>query len=80
MSRDGNIQRGTFLKNHNYHHKNSIDDSNHHDEMALYQGINKRDTNGPRHQNSAYHKNSPIDCDGAQLTNAQCHVTPIYIL
>ena len=26
------------------------------------------------------HKNSPIDCDGAQLTNAQCHmVTYIHI-
>ena len=25
------------------------------------------------------HKNSPVDCDVVQLTNAQCHTVPTYI-
>ena len=33
-----------------------------------------------QHQNSAHPRNSLIDCDGVQPTNAQCHIVPISIL
>ena len=36
--------------------------------------------NDIQHQNNAHPKNCPIDCDGVQLTNAQCHMVPISIL
>ena len=31
------------------------------------------------HQNGAHPQNRPIDCDGVQLTNAQCFMVPISI-
>ena len=36
--------------------------------------------NDTQHQNNAYPKNSPVDCDGMQLTNAQCHMVSISLL
>ena len=36
--------------------------------------------NDTQHQNKTHPKPSPIDCDGVQLTNAQCHMVPISIL
>ena len=33
-----------------------------------------------QHQNNAHPKTNPIDCDGVQLTNAQCHMVPISII
>ena len=34
--------------------------------------------NDTQNQNNAHPINSPIDCDGLHLTNAQCHMVPIY--
>ena len=39
----------------------------------------KRTHNDTQHQNNAHRKNSPIECDGVQLTNVQCHMVPISI-
>ena len=36
--------------------------------------------NDTQHQNNANPKNSPIDCDGVLLTNAQCHMVPTSII
>ena len=92
MSGDRNIQESAYLQNH----KNIVtivtespnkyiiidrmaikipnNSSNHHDERV------KGTDNDIQHQNSAHPKTSPIDCDGVQLSNAQCYMVPICIL
>ena len=35
--------------------------------------------NDTQHQNSVHPKNSPLDCDGVHLTDAQCHIVLISI-
>ena len=57
---------------HNYHDEN-------HDEIELYQGNIKGAHNDTQYQSSTHHK-SHIDGDGAQLSNAQCHMVPISTL
>ena len=44
--------------------------------MELVKGTH----NGTQHQNNAHPKNTPIGCDGMQLTGALCHMVPISIL
>ena len=49
--------------------------------MMVYNSIKKIVTGSPndtQHQNNAHPKTSPIDFDGVLLTNAQCHMVPIY--
>ena len=67
-------------KSHNYYDKN-------HDEIELYQGNSKRSTyiyiyimTLNTRTAHTHKKNSPIDRDGVQLTNAQCHMAIISIL
>ena len=61
-------------------HRNPNNSHKYRDEIELYQGINKRNTSDTPHQNNAYSKHSLIDCDGVQLTNAQCHMVPMSVL
>ena len=35
--------------------------------------------NGAQHKNNERPKTGPLDCDEVQLTNAQCHMVPIYL-
>ena len=35
--------------------------------------------NGTQHKNNERPKTGPTDCDEVQLTNAQCHMVPIYL-
>ena len=44
-----------------------------------FQEIVKWAHNDTQHQNSEHPQNSPIDGDGVQLTDAQCHVVPLWI-
>ena len=62
-------------------HKN-LNNNNHnlHDEIELFQWINKRTHNETQQQNNALRQNSPINYDGVQLTNEQCHMVPIFML
>ena len=48
--------------------------------MKTMKDIVKEVPNDTQHQNNAHPNNSPIDCDGVQLTNAQCYMVPISIL
>ena len=51
--------------------------------MIKYNSINeivKGAQNDTQQQNNAHPKDSPVDCDGVQLTNAQCHMVPISTL
>ena len=36
--------------------------------------------NDIQYQNNAHPKTSPIDCNGVQLANAQCHMVPVSML
>ena len=56
---------------------NHYDDENH-DEIELYQGNSKRSTYW--HSIPEQRTPSSIDCEGVQLTNAQCLMVPISIL
>ena len=56
--------------NHNNHDGN-------HDEIELYQGNSKRSTYWHVAPEKRIPQNSPTDCDGVQLTTAQCHMVPI---
>ena len=42
-------------------------------------GLLKGTHNDTRDQDNAHPKTSLIDCDGVQVTNAQCHMVPIFI-
>ena len=60
-------------------HKNPNYIHNYHDEIKLYQGINKRNTYDTRHQKNAHREASRMDCCWMQLANAQCDMVSISI-
>ena len=64
------------VQNEKNGHKNPNNSHNYHDERELKEII-KGAHNDTQHQNNAHPENSPIDCDGMQLTNAQC---PWYLM
>ena len=61
-----------FNNSPNYHDEN-------HDETEFYQENKKGAPDDTQLQNNAHLQNSPIDCDGVQLINAQCHMVSISI-
>ena len=64
-------------QNENSGHKNLNNNNNYHDEIELVQGISRRTHKETQQQRNAHRQNSPINCDGVQLTNEQCHMIPI---
>ena len=72
VQNEKNVHENPY-NSHNYYDEN-------HDGKELYQNIRKivkGAHNETQHQNNAHTK---TDCDGVQLTNAQCHMIPISIL
>ena len=68
------------IQNKNNGHKNSNNNPNYHDDIELYQEISRRNTGWHSTPEQRTLKNSPIDCDGVQLTNAKSHMVHISIL
>ena len=67
-------------QNENNGHKSLNNSNNYHGEIELFQGFSIRTHDETQQQNNAHPRNSPIDCDGVQLTNEQCHMVPVSIL
>ena len=57
-------------------HKKLNNSPNYHGEIKLYLWIGKGAHNDTQHQHNAHLKNTPIDCDGVQLTNVTWYLYP----